>query len=210
LGVVVGSAGVLEQGGYVYAFGSQEPAVHDIHVVRWPVTSVARGDLQSPEWWEGTTSRWIAQDALPPKPGPVFTNGATEFTVHYDPRLRAFFAIQTDGFGAARIALRSAPTLTGPWSPLVDFYRPPEADLPGVFNYAAKAHPELTGADQDIVLTYVANAGEFSRLVGDPQLYYPRVLKARFAGVAGVSGSASAPIGKILKAGVHEIQTDAF
>jgi hypothetical protein len=176
-GVVIGSAGVLQDGNYVYAFGSHEPAVHDIYVVRWPALAILRGNLQSPEWWDGSKSRWIAQRDLPSKPQPVFVNGTTEFTVHYDSGLRAFVEIQTQGFDAAEIAMRSAPALTGPWSPLQVVYRPPEADLPGVFNYAAKAHPELRGEGTDLILTYLTNAHKFSRLVEDVHLYYPRMLK---------------------------------
>jgi hypothetical protein len=184
-GVVIGSGGVLREGDYIYAFGSREPAVHDIYLVRWPVEAILLGNLQSPQWWDGTKSAWLAQRDLPPKPQPIFANGVTEFTVDYDPQLKAFLEIQTQGFGDAQIALRTAPVLTGPWSPLQIFYRPPEADLPGVFNYAAKAHPELTGTGADLILTYATNAADFSKLVGDTQLYYPRVLKAQIAGSNG-------------------------
>jgi hypothetical protein len=185
-GVVVGSAGVLRSGDFIYAFGSREPAVHDIYVVRWTVSAVVRGDLQAPQWWDGTTKSWVGQGELPPKPQPVFTDGATEFTVHYEPRSNAFMEIQTLGFGAAQVAMRSAIALTGPWSPPQVFYRPPEADISGVFNYAAKAHPELKGAGADLVLTYVTNATDFSRLVEDTRLYYPKFLKANITGPNGM------------------------
>ena len=182
LDVVIGSGGVLRQGDCVYAFGSREPAIHDIYLVRWPVSAILRGDLRSLQWWDGKKSSWTEQRDLPPEPRPVFTKGATEFTVRYDPRLRAFLEIESQGFGDAEIAMRSAGAVTGPWSPPRDIYRPPEADLPGVFNYAAKGHPELKGEGADLVLTYATNTGDFARLVRDTRLYYPRVLKLRYAG----------------------------
>jgi hypothetical protein len=176
-GVVIGSAGVLRQGGYIYAFGSHEPAVHDIFVVRWPASAVLRGDLRTPEWWDVSESSWIAQHDLQKKPQPVFRNGTTEFTVHFDPRAKAFVEIQSEGFDSAGIGMRMAPALTGPWSDLRSIYRPPEADLPGVFNYAAKAHPELSDRDGDLIVTYMTNATKFSRLVADGGLYYPRLVR---------------------------------
>lgn len=181
LDVVIGSGGVLRQGDFIYAFGSREPGIHDIYVVRWPVSAVLTGDLGTPQWWDRVSQSWIGQRDLPPKPEPVFRNGATEFTVRYDPRLQTFLEIQTQGFGDARIAVRSAAAVTGPWSPLQNIYRPPEADLPGVFNYAGKAHPELKGGDAELVLTYATNTTDFGRLVKDNSLYYPRVLKVRCA-----------------------------
>jgi Domain of unknown function (DUF4185) len=176
-GVVIGSGGVLQDESFVYAFGSHEPAVHDIYVVRWPLSSILLGDLKTPQWWDGTKSTWVAQRDLPAKPPPVFVNGTTEFTVHHDSRLQAFVEIQSQGFDSAQIAIRSAPALTGPWSLLRNFYRPPEADFPGVFNYAAKAHPELKAEGSDLILTYLTNASKFSRLIEDTSLYYPRMLK---------------------------------
>ncbi len=52
---------------------------------------------------------------------------------------------------------------------------PPEAADPGVTEYAAKAHPELAGAD--IVVTYATNATELERLARDTALYYPRFVR---------------------------------
>jgi hypothetical protein len=178
-GVIVGSGGVLRDGGYVYAFGSREPAVHDIFLVRWTAAAAEQGDLQAPEWWDAAKSAWVAQRDLPPKPQPVFTNGATEFSVHYDARLRQFIEIQSDGFAASHIAVRSAPALTGPWSALQDFYRPSENDIPGVFSYAAKAHPELQDGSGALILTYATNSIDLSTQVENAGLYYPRVLRAK-------------------------------
>jgi hypothetical protein len=54
-------------------------------------------------------------------------------------------------------------------------YRPPEYYRPKVMIYAAKAHPELTGAD--LVLTYATNTFEFAEQLTDTLIYYPRFLR---------------------------------
>ncbi len=173
-GVIVGSASVLQRGAYVYAFGAEEPGIHSVYVVRWPLAQAERGNLSAPEWWTG--AEWIAQTRLRAKPPAVFTGGETEFTVHYEPRLQRFIEIQTEGFGAAELAVRAATDFTAAWSPLQKFFRPPEAARADALIYAGKAHPALRGAD--LVLTYVVNSNHFGTLVNDRSIYYPRFLKA--------------------------------
>jgi len=41
--------------------------------------------------------------------------------------------------------------------------------------YAAKAHPELTGAD--LVLTYATNGTDIGIVANDNLLYYPRFVR---------------------------------
>ena len=54
----------------------------------------------------------------------------------------------------------------------------PESQLQDAFVYAGKAHPELIGAD--LVATYAANSFDFSELVADPSLYYPRFVRVSY------------------------------
>jgi len=176
--VVIGSASVLRLGEYVYAYSAQEAAGHNVFLIRWPVAQAARGNLSAPEWWTGAASGWRLQTQLTELPAPVFTNGQTEFTVHFAPALNRFVQVQGNGFGAVDLALRQAEQSTGPWSPLQPFFKPAEAARAGVFLYAAKAHPQLKGAD--VVLTYVVNHSDFGQLVSDPSIYYPRFLQGRF------------------------------
>ena len=177
--VVIGSASVLRSGDYVLAYGAAEPGPnHDVFLVRWPVAVVARGDLSGPEWWDSASRQWIPQRGLRHRPGPVFTQGQTEFTVHHDSRRNRFVEIQTRGFGGADLAFRSAAELTGPWSALQGFHRPAEAARPGVLIYAGRAHPELKGAD--LVVTYATNS-DWERCLDDPGLYFPRFLKLTIA-----------------------------
>ncbi len=174
-GVIVGSGSVLQMNDFVYAFGSDESKVHNIYLVRWPVNRVILEDLAEPEWWAGHEKGWVKQQGLTRKPQPIFSEGQVEFTVHFEPLLGKFLEIQTVGFGPADIAFRVADNLIGPWSDLQRFYRPDEYFRKNVLIYAGKAHPELVGAD--IVLTYVVNGTNFSQLVNDNSLYFPRFLK---------------------------------
>lgn len=173
-GLIV-SASVFRMDEYVYAFSMQEPG-HTIHLVRWPVAQVSNEDLSRPQWWDGDEKGWVLEQDLVQEPQPLFSEGQTEFTVHYEPLLDRFLEIQTVGFGQADLGFRLADDSTGPWAPVQTFYRPEEYSLPKILIYAAKAHPHLSGAD--LVLTYATNTFPFARLVRRNDLYYPRFLKA--------------------------------
>ena len=180
LSIIIGSASVLQIGDYVYAFSAQEkPKGHAIYLVRWAVSKLMNNDLMQAEWWCGENEGWRALILERRKPVIVFPEGQTEFTVHFEQKIKRYVEIQTVGFGAASLALRWAENLTGQWSNLQKFYTPAEANREGVFIYAGKSHPELSGAD--LVLTYVVNHRDFGQLVDDLSLYYPRFLKGKLS-----------------------------
>jgi len=175
IGVLVGSASVIQVGECVYAFGSREPVVpHPIYVVRWPTVEVRKGDLSGIQWWAGKGAGWIRQADLKEAPEPVFYGGQTDLTVHYDGMAREFLCVQTVGFGPAVLALRKAPELTGPWTEPEIIYRPPEFSRPNIMIYAGKAHPQLKGAD--LVLTYTTNSSDLFEF-SDSLIYYPRFVR---------------------------------
>lgn len=179
LQVIVGSASVIRIGDFVYAFSVQEPAgKHDVYLVRWPLANAGQGDLSEPFWWCGEEHGWVSQKLVKGRAAVVFTGAQTEFTVHWDPRLSRFIQVQTEGFGGAYLAFRSAEKLTGSWTSLMKFYRPPDSDREGTMVYAGKSHPALSGSD--LIFTYVVNRTGFGDLVNDPSVYYPRFVKGRF------------------------------
>ncbi|MFH2202330.1 MAG: DUF4185 domain-containing protein [Elusimicrobiota bacterium] len=171
-GLLAGAA-VLVYDGYVYAYSSLEPE-HKIFLQRWKRADARRGNLRSPQWWCGAKGGW-GHDAA--KREPLFADGQTEFSVHWDERTRSFLAVQTLGFGATEIGMRRAPHPEGPWTPTVRVYRPPESDLQGILVYAAKAHPQLTADSDEMIVTYVANRFDFLKLLTDSSVYYPRFLR---------------------------------
>lgn len=162
----------------MYAFGSVEPAAsHDIYVNRWPLSSALQGRFEVPQWWAGE-SGWTAQ-SRPESPARVcFSDGQTEFTVHFSKRFHRYLEFQTVGFGPAVVAMRSAIHLTGPWSTPRPIFTPPENNRPRIMTYAAKAHPELAGSD--LVLTYATNSFELADVIRDQTLYYPRFVRLSF------------------------------
>jgi len=175
LGILVGFASVVKQGDHVYAFGSPAHVTsHPIFAARWPAERVRGGDLKRPEWWAGERLGWVPDSSNAAR-WPVFQNGQTELSIHLDAATQQFLSIQTAGFGSADVMIRAAPAFVGPWSSPRMLYRPSEYYRPNAMIYAAKAHPELTGAD--LVLTYATNTFKFGEHLTDSLIYYPRFVR---------------------------------
>lgn len=177
LQVIVGSAGVLSDHGFVYAHGSKEPGGERAFLVRWPESEAYNGNLAHIEWWDGHA--WSDKEPSADNPAAVVINRAgSEFTVHRDPQSGKYLQIQCMGFGPADITMREAGRLVGPWSDPKKLYHPPEFDKPRIMIYQGKAHPGLTGAD--LVLTYSTNSFDFQNLINDGEIYYPRFVRLFF------------------------------
>jgi len=171
--IMIGSAVEVYED-YLYSFCCQEPGTHDIFLVRWPVDSARIGHLLNPEWWMGDKTGWLRDPDSTISPEILFKDGATEFSVWFDPSLKKFFQVQTIGFGQAQLVLRQATTLTGPWSEPKTIFSPVENNIPNIMIYSAKAHPQIS--DTSIVLTYATNGPE-SLIVADTSIYYPRFVR---------------------------------
>ena len=173
--VIAGSA-VLRDGGFVYAYVVREPGNHDVFLMRWTEANAAAGTLTDPEWSDGAA--WVANAALSGAPAVIIPEAATEMSVHLDPETGRFVQAQTVGFGAADLALRSAPRPEGPWTPPAEIHHPAEGDDGRWFVYAGKAHPELD-AGGALALTYAANAWDFWDLFRPKGagIYWPRFVR---------------------------------
>lgn len=174
LQVIVGSASVLAEDDYVYAYSTREPHGGDVYLVRWRKDDLYEGNLQNMKWWAGDNN-WIAWSKTKIEPIPVLKEAHTEFTVHYDRELGRYFQIQHVGFGSAVLTMRTSEKLTGPWSQMDTLYKPPETIKPNIMIYQAKAHPYLIGSD--LVLTYSTNSFDFGELLIDSTIYYPRFVR---------------------------------
>jgi len=175
--IIVGSGGVLRRGDHVFAFSAREPgSPHDVYLVRWPVGEVREGRLDGMEWWVGGEDGWTPDRADSGEAArPVFTDGQTEFTVHYDEASDSYVEFQSAGFGPAVVVRREAPKLTGPWSAPDTVFAPPQSLFPRIMIYQGKAHPYLEGGD--LVLTYCTNSFEFGDHQTQAWLYYPRFVR---------------------------------
>lgn len=176
--VVIGSGGVLVDGEWLVACGSQEGgAEHDIFAARWKLADVSAHRLERIEWWSGDALGWRAGGEAVRDAQPLFHGGQSEFTVHFDPRTRRYVEVQTRGFGAAELVRRTAPALTGPWSEPELVFTPPQNAFPNVLVYAGKLHPGLAGGAS--VFTYCTNSFRFEDHFREPWLYYPRFVRMR-------------------------------
>jgi hypothetical protein len=177
--IVIGSASILKNDNYIYAFNSHEGLPgHPIYITRWPLREFVNENLNGVEWWDRSANSWIRQSQLDSIPEPIYVDGQTEFTVHYEKRINKFLCIQTLEFGASNLYYRTSESLTGPWSDPIKLFEPPDKTKPNIMIYAAKAHPQLTGSD--LVLTYATNTFQFSDLFSDTLIYYPRFVKLNF------------------------------
>ena len=170
---MLGAATIFEPP-YLYAFSVKEPGNHAVYLARWQVDSLLAGTTHAIEWWTGDSSAWVLESKMTRGPTVLFTDGETEFSVIYDAGTEQYLSIQTVGFGAADVMMRTSPALSGPWSALQLIYEPPEKSKPEVIIYAAKAHPELSGAD--LIISYNTNAPE-ELIINDTTLYYPRLIR---------------------------------
>ncbi len=161
---------ILLNGAYVYAYAESNDELHPIYLARWNATDAANGDLSAPQWWCGSS-----YDPACASPAKIISSGAPELSVHADGRIAPFVMVQTEGYGATTLAIRTAPAPEGPWSDPQSFFRPPESNLEDAFIYAGKAHPELTGAD--LVATYVPTTFGSNP---DPNLYHPHFVRITY------------------------------
>lgn len=176
--IILGSGSVLARESHVYAFGAREPGPkHDVYLARWSTASVTQGWLNDIEWWAGPERGWLAGSEAHAEAAPVFGNGQTEFTVHFDSAVERFIEYQTTGFGGAVVVRRDAPELTGPWSPPDTVFAPPQGQFPNILVYQGKAHPSLEGGA--LVVTYCTNSTDFADHLTEPWLYFPRFVRIR-------------------------------
>ena len=171
-GVIVGSPAVLKDKDYVYAFGVKEPGKHETYLLRFKKDHITEGDLSGMEWW--TNNEWKTNISVVPESSALF-DAQTEFSVHFDKNLNKYIQIQTYGFGHSSIGFRLADHLQGAWSKPVIFYEPVLNEKE--FNYSANSHPELKS--DGIIITYNVNNFDFSVLVKNENIYFPRIIKLR-------------------------------
>lgn len=180
----VPATALVREGNYVVGLALKQEGTHAGALVRYLSSSLAAGNIDSPQWWAGPDRGWVEEQDLGPA-GPVFVidDAGAESSLHWDQRTQSFIHIATYGFGAATIKMRTAQALTGSWSNPVEIYRPPELDDPRPFIYSAIAHPELQGPySADLIVTYATNSFEFGDMFteyGSQHLYWPRVITVR-------------------------------
>jgi len=160
---------LFEASDHVYAYGVREPGDHAIYVLRWSRADFVAGALMTPELYCGPSMGWARG---PPRP--VVETGQTEFSV-VPGRDGRFAMVHGLGFGAATVALRTAPSPEGPFGEAVEVFTPPERGRRSMLIYGVRAHPEQGG--EGLLLTYNANSLDVATLLEDLDLYYPRFVR---------------------------------
>jgi len=173
-GTIVGSAAVLKDEEYLYAYSVLEPGTYEAYLLRWKIENACDGNLTSLQWW--FNGQWEERKTKDPVPAPLFIGG-TEYSVHWDPLLKKYLQLESHGFGAGSIRLRMADSLQGPWSEPRLFYKPDYTGVTKPFMYAAKAHPELKS--EGLVITYNVNSFDFGELVENQEIYFPKFLEVK-------------------------------
>src|SRR5450755_1316872 len=169
-GMQLGGA-VLRVGAWLYVYGNLGDA-HDVYLARFDLDAASAGDLTAPEWWDGSSFGDAAHWQ------PVISPGAPEYSVNFAPQIGKFVFVETEGFGASTLAVRTADAPEGPWTDPRDVLRPPESFSEDAFVYAGKAHPEQAGAD--LAATYVPSGMDGEPPDPTEDLYYPRFVRISY------------------------------
>ncbi len=176
-GELIFGGAVMREQEYVYVFGRDSRPVAEkagaprgLVLARVPekqFADFAQWRFWANGWWQEGFNEIT----------PLFPHVGSEFSVSWSPGRKEYAAVYSDGF-TGNIVVRLAPLLTGPWGSPTRVFRCPETGWPTkAFCYAAKAHPELTTAPDELLITYAANAWDFWDLFKDARLYWPRFVR---------------------------------
>jgi hypothetical protein len=186
--VLMGTS-VLVHDGFLYAYATRnDEREHALYLARWPLNALGRvpaGALRDAEWYTPSGFRsWAGSDRPVPRSSlsPLFMDGQTELSVHYDRARERFIELQVRGLALADpstvLAYRSAPRPEGPWSALIPLLRPPQATRPDAQHlvaYAGKAHPEQAGPS--LVASYVVHS--LAAPLPPDALYFPELVRVQ-------------------------------
>lgn len=170
---------LLKADKYIYIYGSTDDTDGAIRRKSMVLARVPETELdQFDRWRFYSGGRW-SKDFK--KASSLCRDMANEFSVSYLPAMGKYIVIYTENGFSKNIAMRFAPQPWGPWSAPRRIYACPEADRGrDVFCYAAKGHPDLSSAPNEIIVTYVASSLDFAQVAADATLYRPRFLRVRF------------------------------
>lgn len=173
------SATAVVDGTDAYIFALRESGGRPLLAARIPLAGLVDPQknlqyLASNDEWQPGFDPAAAQE--------VIHRGSPELSIRYHPELKQWVAVMFDPEAfSAKILLRTAPALTGPWSDGKVIYTVPEMQptAPGydknTFCYAAKEHPEFE--HRDLVFTYVCNTFDVPKLATNLGIYFPRVVR---------------------------------
>jgi hypothetical protein len=175
------SATAVVEGSDAYLFALEESGTRPLLATRIPLKGLR--DPAAHLEYLGPAGKWRS-GFTPQNAEPVMKQGSSELSIRYHPELHQWLAVlfAPDAFSSS-ILLRTAPSLTGPWTAGQVIYKTPEMQPgnPGydkdTFCYAAKEHPEFERGD--LVFTYVCNTFAVPKLATETAIYFPQVVRMK-------------------------------
>jgi hypothetical protein len=172
---------ILKQGPWLYIYGTTEDVIDGFHHKFMTLARVPENDLVKFDQWRFyVNGRWSPDFN---KADRLCADMANEYSVSFLKALEKFIVVYSESSHPQNIAARFASNPWGPWSDPVNLYQCPEMSRgEDILCYAAKGHPELSAAPDELIITYVANSTDFYKMAGDTRLYRPRFIRVRFKG----------------------------
>lgn len=115
----------------------------------------------------------------------LIETGHSELSVRYHPEVNQWLAVTGGDFLSNKIMVRTAPVLTGPWSPWQPVYEFPEMSPkteghdPDTWCYAVKEHIEFATPNK-LLVTYACNSFKFEKMVENLRIYRPQAVVIEF------------------------------
>ena len=170
---------VLKKDGFFYVYGIAEEKI-DGRLRKFMILArVPEGGLADFNQWRFFAGgKWISDFSGSER---LCEDMANEYSVSFLSDDGKYVAVYSQDGLAKNIIARFAPEPWGPWGEPVLFYQCPEAiRRKDIICYAAKGHPAISGAPDELVVTYVANSTDFYIMAADARLYRPRFLRVKF------------------------------
>ena len=170
---------LLKEEQWIYIYGTTEDVVEGFHhkymiLARAPQNALS----QFNQWRFYANGRWSADFR---KAERLCAGVANEYSVSFLPAMGKYIAVYSDSEKTDNIVVRVAPMPWGPWDDPVSLFRCPEANWgPDIICYAAKGHPGLSAAPNELIISYIANSTDFETMVSDARLYRPRFIRVEF------------------------------
>jgi len=170
---------LLEHEGFVYIYGCDDEIASGFHRKHMILARAAADELESFDRWQFYGGGQWQSD--PAKTQRLFAGAANEYSVSYQAALKQFVAVFTPGGMSEKIQIRLASRPEGPWGDPITIYHCPEVEWDKrIFCYAAKGHPSVSRAPDELIVTYVANSTDFWYTAAHAEIYFPRFLRVRF------------------------------
>ena len=176
------SASTVIEGDHLYIFTVDEHDKRPQILVRIPVAGL--NDPAKNLQYLNADGTWQA-GLDPAKAKVVMEHGVSEMSVRYHPELKEWIAVHVDAtFFSDKVLLRTAPSLTGPWTDGEVIYHIPELQKnssgydPDTFCYAGKEHPEFERTNE-LVFTYVCNSMKPQKIAKELNIYFPQVVRMK-------------------------------